>query len=151
MTKWAAEPQVLGKYIISIIKASEDKHTTHTILLGVGLKTIEPLKWYSQAHVSKVFAQLMRAKGDDYIYGIGKALIDQGTLPDNVHSFQSAVSALDLGYTIAHRNQTGAQFGQKSTSPLRLEIIAANPYPCPFDWGILQQLIARYAPSAKIA
>jgi hypothetical protein len=151
MSKWNTEPQIIGKYIISIIKVSSDVKKTNQILRKVGLKKIEPLTWYPQSIFLRFFMQLQKAKGEDYLFEMGKLLIRQSDLPSNVSSFRSAVATLDLGYTIAHRNQVGAMFGQKSTTDLRLDIIAASPYPCPFDWGILQELVNIYASGCKLA
>ncbi|MBN2725689.1 MAG: hypothetical protein JXR95_16615 [Deltaproteobacteria bacterium] len=146
-----SEPQLVGKYIIAVLRVSPDVNTNNRILNKIGLKKIEPTKWYSQQLFLKFFALLLKEKGEDYLYSLGKELISETKLPGNVTDFQSAVSSLDLGYTIAHRNQSGAMFGQKNYNEYQLEVVAANPYPCPFDWGILQQLITNYSPGAILS
>ncbi|MGM0597528.1 MAG: hypothetical protein ACQES9_10860 [Myxococcota bacterium] len=145
------EPQIIGKYIISVLKVSPDIKTHNRILRQVGMRRIEPDQWYPQILFLRFFKRLLKAKGDDYLFDLGKKLVQNTMMPPYVDNFHYAIRAFDLGYTIIHRNQIGAMFGQKSKNELRTEIIAANPYPCPFDWGILQQIAKDYASTAKLS
>lgn len=151
MKRPSIEPQIIGKYVIAILRVCPDAEVNRKILNKLGLKKIEPTVWYSQNTFLKFFMQLLKEKGEDYLYETGKKLISETQLPPNVVDFQSAVSSLDLGYTIAHRNQSGAMFGQKNFNEFQLEVVAANPYPCPFDWGLLQELLNKYSPGAVLS
>jgi len=151
MNKWLTEPQVLGQYMLRIFNSDENPERLFALRQRSGLMEIEAGRWYPQAALLKFFQQVLKNDGEDVLFNTGLRMIGSTIFPPNVATFQEAVSSLDLGYTIAHRYQVGSMFGLRASGEMQLDIIAANPYPCPYDWGVLQGLMKKWAPAARLS
>ena len=150
MSKWLAEPQVLGQYILRIF-SSDGSDSLEPYRRKFSLNELEAGRWYPQTLLMKCFEQVLKLEGEDRLFELGMQLIAGTVFPPNVHTFQEAISSMDLGYTIAHRYQVGSMFGLRASGEMQLVVIAANPYPCPYDWGILQGIMKIYAPAARLS
>ncbi len=151
MGKWSSESQVLGQYILRIFAAGAEPERYISLRKKLDLLEVEAGRWYQQSQLLRFFEQVLRAEGEDVLFRTGLKMIEETVFPPNVKTFQEAISSMDLGYTIAHRNQVGSMFGLRASGELQLDVIAANPYPCPYDWGILQGIMKRMAPDARLS
>lgn len=151
MGKATMEPQVLGQYMLRIFQSDPEPETQAPLLQKLNLQNVEAGRWYPQTYLLRYLDLVLRERGEDHLFETGMKLIASTLFPSNVTTFQEAISSMDLGYAIAHRNQVGAMFGLRASGDMQLDIIAANPYPCPFDWGILQGMMKRFAPAARLS
>lgn len=151
MNKWLTEPQVLGQYMLRVFNSDENPERLFALRQKMGLMEVEAGRWYPQATLLKFFHQVMKTDGEDVLFYMGLRMIGSTLFPPNVGTFQEAISSMDLGYTIAHRYQIGSMFGLRASGEMQLDIIAANPYPCPYDWGILQGIMKKWAPAARLS
>ncbi|PKN26265.1 MAG: hypothetical protein CVU65_06215 [Deltaproteobacteria bacterium HGW-Deltaproteobacteria-22] len=151
MNKWLTEPQVLGQYMLRVFNSVENPERFFPLRQKLGLMEVEAGRWYPQTTLLKFFGSVLKTDGEDILFHMGLQLIAGTAFPPNVVTFQEAISSMDLGYTIAHRYQVGAMFGLRASGEMQLDIIAANPYPCPYDWGILQGIMKNWAPAARLS
>lgn len=151
MNKWQMEPQVLGQYMLRVFNSDENPERLVALRQRLGLHEVEAGRWYPQSLLLKYLHQLLKNDGEDVLFYTGTRLVEGTVFPPNVATFEDAVSSFDLGYTIAHRYQVGAMFGLRATGEMQLDIIAANPYPCPYDWGILHAIKKKWVPVARLS
>lgn len=151
MNRIAIEPQVLGQYMLRIFQADPDPDRLVSLRQKLGLSTVEAGRWYPQTLLLRYLQIILKTDGEDILFETGMKLIASTLFPSNVTTFHEAISSMDLGYAIAHRNQVGSMFGLRASGTMQLDIIAANPYPCPFDWGILQGIMKRFSPAARLS
>jgi len=151
MNRPAVEPQVLGQYMLRIFQSDPEPERLLALRQKLGLQNVEAGRWYPQQSLLRYLNSILKADGEDVLFETGVKLIASTLFPSNVATFQDAISSMDLGYAIAHRNHVGAMFGLRASGDMQLDIIAANPYPCPFDWGILQGIMKRFAPAARLS
>ena len=146
-----SEPQVLGRYIEAVTECALSHKETSSILEKLGLSSPQYSEWYPLALFHRFLLYLMKFHGDEALFEVGKCLVTNTPFPDRVSTVQDAFRSLDLAYTIVHRNQHGSMYGLKSKSDFQIVVVAANPYPCPFDWGIIQGITKRFAPNATVS
>ena len=122
--------------------------------------------WYSQARWLAAFEDIAREVGPTVLFEIGRAMGEQVPTPPQMQDVRSALRFLDLGYHSYHRRggrpmldeATGTMlegighYGADEV-PGKREVVSvcANPYPCPFDHGLLTGLLGRFSGDVRVA
>lgn len=131
-----------------------------------GVFTLDPAGWYSQAAWLRAFRRVAADIGDKVLFDIGSAIPRNARFPPGVTDVRSAVEAIDVAYHMNHRRDGEVMFDPLTGRcaegighyvcagvPGRNEIVCEchNPYPCPFDLGIVTAMVTRFAPAARVA
>jgi len=83
------------------------------------------------------------------LFSIGKAIPDSANFPENIVSLKDALESIDIAY---HNNHRGGEIGYYRLTELNKDerkavMICKNPYPCPFDRGIITSIVRKYKPA----
>jgi hypothetical protein len=116
-----------------------------------GLIEIDPQKWYPLDRWLSAFNRIATEVGEAALVQIGIGVMENIRWPPEMTSVEGLVRFIDAGYHMHHRKEgkpmfdvaTGevvegiGNFLLKREDRSRYFIETANPYPCPFDKGIL--------------
>jgi hypothetical protein len=122
-----------------------------------GNVTIDPQKWYPLESWLRAFGRIGQEVGPAVLTQIGTSVMQNIEWPTGMTSMEGLVRFIDAGYHMHHRKngqvmfdpKTGAitpgigNFQYKGEDKTRYLVECANPYPCPFDKGILAGAIRR--------
>ncbi|RLD79594.1 MAG: hypothetical protein DRJ10_08630 [Bacteroidetes bacterium] len=142
--------EVNGQTIQSFIKGvtPQFRQKVIQILANNGISNLEKLKWYNQQEWLNAFKQIYDTIGSHTLFSIGKAIPDSATFPENIVSLRDALQSIDIAY---HNNHKGGEIGYyRLTKFNELErkamMVCKNPYPCPFDRGIITSIVRKFKP-----
>ena len=134
------------------------------ILAHHGLDQVDPEDWYPQQAWLDAFSEIARKIGDQGLYLIGRTIPDQADFPENIRSIEDALASIDIAYHMNHRDRQGLLWdAEKRTmregighyrfelvDPGKGVVLCDNPYPCPFDQGIVQAMGNRFRPEGTM-
>jgi hypothetical protein len=120
--------------------------------------------WYTEESFLLVFEAITKEVGVNSLYGVGRAMIENATLPPHICDVPSALGSLDVAYHMNHRKngvtmfdpQTGLMLegiGHMITTIVpdenRIVVVCDTPYPCEFERGIVSGFASRFVPTAR--
>jgi hypothetical protein len=122
-----------------------------------GNVTIDTEKWYPLENWLRAFGRIGQEVGPAVLTQIGASVMQNIEWPPGMTSMEGLVRFIDAGYHMHHRKngqpmfdqKTGAMtagignFQYKGEDRTRYFVECANPYPCPFDKGILAGALRR--------
>lgn len=126
---------------------------------------IDPQRWYSQAAWLKVFADVYNQVGPNVTTEMGRHIGALHPLPDTVNTIEASLRFMDIGYHSSHRlrgqvmyDQTTGKFiegiGHYAFQPgahrHEAYMRSDNPYPCDFDVGLIEAVVKRHEPRARV-
>jgi hypothetical protein len=172
---FATGVEVNGKSIYSVVESFAIARWLPGKILsecGIGKLTadahliIDPESWYSQAAWMRALSRIAREAGPRFLRRIGERIPENAKFPAWVTDIHGAIRSIDIAYHMNHRrdacvmfdSETGAMrdgighYGYEAV-PGKQEILSEcrNPYPCPFDEGILFAMARRFQPEADVA
>jgi hypothetical protein len=129
-----------------------------------GLVAIDPKKWYPLERWLAAFNRIASEVGEQALVQIGMGVMENIQWPPGMTSVEGLVRFIDAGYHMHHR--IGGKpmfdpisgevvpgigsFALKREDRTRFYIETANPYPCPFDKGILAGGMRRLRANAEV-
>jgi hypothetical protein len=162
MTQYVAidpEMEVNGETVRAIVNGMDDKRLAYEILEKNGIKDPQPGKWYSQQSWLDAFREIGENVGDDALKKIGNAIPHNAQWPPDVDDVDKALASIDVAYHMNHRKdgvvlfnpETGemkegiGHYGWDQTGEKEGRMRCDNPYPCPFDLGIIEAAAEKFA------
>lgn len=143
--------EINGRTILATIdgvrRFSEDHHRrVRAVLEANGIENPRRDGWYPQQAWLDAFAELARDLEPHLLDRIGEQIPEAADWPADVSGVEEGLQSIDEAY---HRNHRGGEIGC-----YRLEeavdrvatVVCENPYPCPFDRGIIRAVARQYAP-----
>jgi hypothetical protein len=129
-----------------------------------GIVDIDPAAWYPLDRWLAAFNRIATEVGEAALVQIGIGVMESIQWPPEMTSVEGLVRFIDAGYHMHHRKEgkpmfdpaTGevvegiGNFTIKREDRSRFFIETANPYPCPFDKGILAGAMRRLGASVGI-
>lgn len=143
--------EINGQTILAMVEGvsrfSETyKDTVRTALADNGVVDPEPGEWYPQQAWLDAFGELADTLEPHLLDRIGEQIPDTADWPAGIAGVESGLRSIDEAY---HRNHRGGDIGSyrvvdvdDRTGTVR----CTNPYPCPFDRGIIRTVAREYAP-----
>jgi hypothetical protein len=124
---------------------------------GDGNVTVDPQRWYPLENWLRAFGRIGQEVGPAVLSQIGAAVMQNIEWPPGMTSVEGLVRFIDAGYHMHHRKngqlmfdpKTGSMtagignFAYKGEDRTRYFVECANPYPCPFDKGVLGGALRR--------
>jgi hypothetical protein len=122
-----------------------------------GSVAIDPQGWYPVEKWLAAFRRIGQEVGSSVLTQIGAGVMQNIQWPPGMTSVEGLVRFIDIGYHMHHRKngrpmfdeRTGAivpgigSFQLKGEDSHRYLVECENPYPCPFDKGILSGALRR--------
>lgn len=109
---------------------------------------VEPVEdeWYLQQAWLDAFGVLAEDLEPHILDRIGEQIPDTADWPGNISDVAEGLQSIDEAY---HRNHRGGDIGYyrfRKTGKRTGEVACKNPYPCPFDRGIIRSVAREYSP-----
>jgi len=143
--------EVNGQTIQSFVKGvtHQFRQKVLQILANNSISDPKEGKWYNQQSWLNAFKQINDTIGMHTLFSIGKAIPDSANFPENIVSLKDALESIDIAY---HNNHRGGEIGYYRLTELNKDerkavMICKNPYPCPFDRGIITSIVRKYKPA----
>lgn len=158
--------EVSGQSVAGTLWAFQQyKSMPNRFLLSEGIGTagsdgtvvIDPQKWYPVENWLRAFGRIGQEVGPAVLTQIGASVMQNIEWPPGMTSVEGLVRFIDVGYHMHHRKNGQPMFDQrtgtmtpgignfqyKGEDKTRYFVECANPYPCPFDKGILGGALRR--------
>jgi hypothetical protein len=88
------------------------------------------------------------------LFRIGSEIARNAKLPPGIDILENCLTALDTAYRMNHRGGTVGSYDfvmKEKTGVMNVgSMICANPYPCSFDWGVIEGFAQRFKPPGSI-
>lgn len=138
--------EVNGQTVLSVVEAFPAglQSQGERILASHGIDEPEEGSWYEQAAWLSAFGELYDSLGERSIEKIGKTIPKTAEWPPGTDDIVSGVESIDRAY---HMNHRGGEIGSYSAEKVEeglIRVTCDNPYPCPFDRGILKGVVSEF-------
>lgn len=124
----------------------------------------EPDKWYPLDRFLRVFDRIHAEFGNFTLRQVGLHVPKNAQFPPHVTDIMGIFTIMDAGYYLNHGINGQSMFnpatgemkdglGHYRATPSgqnRISVEASNPYPCPFDEGLVTALAQRFKPTATV-
>ncbi len=115
-------------------------------------------QWYSQQDWLNAFKAIAANLGQDVLKQIGKKIPENAQWPSEIQTIKDGLSSIDVAYHINHRiegkllfdAETGQMTGGignylfQDRGERCVWVICDNPYPCDFDFGIIESVAKKF-------
>lgn len=143
--------EINGQTILAMIEGvgrfSDDyRHRVQEALAENGVVDPASGEWYPQQAWLDAFGVLADDLEPHLLDRIGEQIPDAAEWPSGITSVEEGLRSIDEAY---HRNHRGGEIGHYRLTDIGEqtgEITCMNPYPCPFDRGIIRAVTRRFAP-----
>jgi len=143
--------EVNGETVLSVLEAMDVfRAQAVTILEENGVVDPLPGKWYQQQAWLNAFKYIAEEIGPNTLYGIGRKIPEHAQFPPDIDSIEKALGAIDVAYHMNHRGGEIGHYNFESTGKKSGRIICNNPYPCDFDYGLIESMAKRFQPADSI-
>lgn len=133
------------------------------ILAKNGIKDPKPGLWYNQQNWLKAFEEISKTIGAHTLYAIGLKIPDDAKFPPDVDNIEKALGAIDVAFHMNHRIKgkplfdpaTGkmtegiGHYNFKMVGGNEGVMTCPNSYPCDFDRGIIDGMVAKFKPTGS--
>jgi len=115
-------------------------------LLERGIDDPDPDDWYAQAAELDVLATVAEDLDPHLLDRLGEQIPEVAEWPGGVSGVAAGLRSIEDAY---HRNHRGGDIGHYRFERIdddRGRVVCRNPYPCPFDRGLVRAVAKQYAP-----
>ena len=111
-----------------------------------GVEDPAPDEWYPQQAWLNTFEAIAEEMEPHILDRLGEQIPDAADWPTGISEVEEGLTAIDKAYQLNHR---GGEIGYYRFDPINErtgEVTCKNPYPCPFDRGLIRAVARRNAP-----
>jgi hypothetical protein len=126
------------------------KRQVRDALADSGIDDPEAGEWYPQQAWLDAFGVLAAELEPHLLDRIGEQIPETAEWPTGLSTVEEALESIDVAYQQNHR---GGEIGHYRVTDLddRMGVLRCeNPYPCPFDRGIIRAITQRFAPAERL-
>ena len=142
--------EVNGETVLSVVNGSPIKDMALKILERHGIKNPKPGEWYAQQDWLDAFREISEKIGDGTLRTIGLAIPKNAQFPPEIDNTHAALASIDVAYHMNHRKGDIGNYKYMNTGEKSATMICRNPYPCPFDLGIIIAIARKFSMGAKV-
>lgn len=143
--------EINGQTILSMIDGVarfSDEYREHVrdALAEHGVVDPTPGEWYPQQAWLDAFSVLAEDLEPHILDRIGEQIPDAADWPSGISGVEDGLRSINEAY---HRNHRGGEIGYYRLTHADEQtgvVTCKNPYPCPFDRGIIRGVARRFAP-----
>lgn len=155
MTRYEAfDPtvEVHGQTILTVVEdalarfSSEYQQLARDALAAGGIDEPAPDEWYPQQVWLDTFEALAEAMEPHILDRLGEQIPDVVHWPDDVSGVEEGLQAIDEAYQLNHRGGDIGSYRFEVIDDRTGTVTCRNPYPCPFDRGLVRAVTRRHAP-----
>jgi len=157
--------EVNGETVLSVLEGMPIFKTTAIKILADN-QIVNPIpgNWYPQQLWLDAFKQIADKVGEATLQKIGNSIPENAQWPPQVKTVEDALGSIDIAYHMNHRIGSSILFnpstGQmkegighyqlKKIDNKTMHMICNNPYPCKFDFGIIDAVIKKFKASGQM-
>jgi len=142
---YSAAVEVNGQTVLSIVKGmGAFADTGLATLARHGIKSPNPMGWYSQSQWLAAFEEIAQSIGPRTLFQIGQSIPGNAKFPPGINSIEKALGSIDAAYHLNHRGGEIGHYAFKQTGPKAGVMECRNPYPCDFDHGLIEAMARRF-------
>lgn len=143
--------EINGQTILAMIdgvaKFSENyRDTVRRALRENGVVDPTPGEWYPQQAWLDAFGELAADLEPHILDRIGERIPAAADWPGGISSVEDGLRSIDKAYRMNHRGGEIGSYRFRSTGDREGVVTCDNPYPCPFDRGIIRAVARDHAP-----
>lgn len=102
--------------------------------------------WYSQQAWLNAFKRIAEDLEPHVIDRIGEQIPSVADWPEEISSVPAGLESIDVAYQRNHRGEEIGYYNFEQIDEQLGEVTCYNPYPCPFDRGLIRGVAQKYAP-----
>lgn len=146
------DAEVHGRTILNVIdgglaRFSEDHQLrAREALAANGVEDPEADEWYPQQAWLDTFEAIAEDLEPHLLDRVGEQIPEVADWPSGISTVEAGLEAIDEAY---RRNHRGGEIGSYRFEPVDERtgtVTCRNPYPCPFDRGLIRAVARQYAP-----
>jgi hypothetical protein len=138
--------EVLGSSINSTINSFPgNKSEIKRIFARHGLDNPTDDKWYPNKANLAALSTVYKKFGPSMLQKIGDDKPKNTVWPPNIETATDAVMSINKAYQRNHRNGEAGGYHAEQLNNGRIKLICDNPYPCPFDQGLIEGAAFEFA------
>jgi len=148
----AYSPSVLvnGQTVLAVVAGmGAFKSMAETLLEKQGIKNPTAAGWYPQQAWLNAFRDIAQGVGAKTLYQIGFSIPKSAKFPPGIGSIEQALESLDAAYHMNHRGGEIGHYLYAQAGKNQGAITCRNPYPCDFDRGLIEAMVARFKPAGS--
>lgn len=143
--------EVNGQTVLTIVEnamgqfSSSYQERAISALNEEGITEPEPDKWYPQQAWLNAFKTIAEELQPHVLDRLGETLPSVADWPDDYETIPEGLQSIDDAY---QRNHRGGEIGYYRFEQLDAQtgaVTCHNPYPCPFDRGLIRGVAKQYA------
>lgn len=116
-----------------------------TILAKHGITKVEKAQWYPQQVYLDILSEIHEQVGLKTLKQMGRNIPEKALWPPYIGSVEEALPSIDAAYQMNHRGGEIGSYAFTKTSDSSGTLVCRNPYPCPFDEGIVEGTAKKFA------
>lgn len=122
------------------------KQRTRDALADNGIDDPTPDEWYPQQAWLDAFRVLASELEPHLLDRIGEQIPETADWPTGITTVEEAVRSINVAYQQNHRGGEIGRYRVMEIDDRRGKLRCTNPYPCPFDRGIIRAVTQQFAP-----
>jgi hypothetical protein len=111
-----------------------------------GIVEVKDDGWYSQQAYLDVFREIYEKVGSKTMKIIGKTFPTKVLWPPDITTVEQGLASIDVAYHMNHRGGDIGDYRYEKTGDRSARMVCHNPYPCPFDEGLIEGVATKFAP-----
>jgi hypothetical protein len=129
-----------------------------------GLILIDKTSWHPVIGMLRAFERIAREVGEIVLHRAGASVPPNAVFPPGIRSAEGALRSINLAYYLHHglngeplldaakgvyRSNIG-EYRARKDGERRVSMECDNPYPCDFDFGLVEAMARRFEPRAAV-
>jgi hypothetical protein len=108
--------------------------------------------WYELSKFLNTLAEFQKRFGRDFIKNVGKGVFTNAPFPPGIDSVEKGMSMTNEAYYMNHQASPGevGSYIWTQESDNKGVMFCDNPYPCAFDYGLLEGISQTFSPNAMV-
>lgn len=144
--------EVHGRTILTVVEdalarfADVHRETARAALAENGIEDPSPDEWYPQQAWLDTFEAIAADLEPHILDRLGEQIPDVASWPADPSSVEEGLRSIDVAYRRNHRGGDIGFYDCERIDERTAEMTCENPYPCPFDRGLIRAVARKYAP-----
>lgn len=136
--------EVNGQTVLTIVEEAMGRFSTEyreralEALATEGITDPDPAEWYPQQTWLNAFETIADELQPHVLDRLGEQLPDVAEWPNDLETVPEGLRSIDEAYRDNHRGGEIGYYQFEQTDDREGEITCHNPYPCPFDRGLIR-------------
>ncbi|SEG63703.1 hypothetical protein [Halobellus limi] len=143
--------EINGQTVLTIVNEGMGKFSAAyqeralNALADEGITDPEPDEWYPQQAWLNAFEAIAEELQPHVLDRLGEQIPDVAEWPDEFDTVPAGLQSIDEAYQRNHRGGELGWYRFEQTDDRAGTVTCYNPYPCPFDRGLIRGVAKHYA------